>query len=635
MALLSLSDITVGFGGAPILDGVSTQIEQGERVCLLGRNGAGKTTLMKLINGDLQPQHGDIARQPGLKVTMLTQEVPDDIAGSVFDVVAGGLDKWADMLRDYHHVSTQMEENASDELIEKLGKIHHALEASGGWQIHQKAETVISQLKLDADAGFNELSAGLKRRTLLARALVINPDILLLDEPTNHLDIDSIAWLEDFLMRNISTLIFVTHDRMFLRKLSTRIIDIDRGALTSWACDYDAYLKRKQQQLNAEEKHAAQFDKKLAEEEVWIRKGIKARRVRNEGRVRELMKMRELRNQRRQLVGKVRMETQDVKLSGELVIDAKSISFAYPPDPASENATAEPIIKNLTTTIMRNDRIGIIGPNGSGKTTLLNVLLGKLRPCAGKIKHGTNLEVAYFDQLHAQLDDNKTLWENVGEGYNSIEFNGRKRNIMGYLQDFMFPPAQARNLVGTLSGGERNRLLLAKLFSKPANILVLDEPTNDLDIETLDLLEELLDNFMGTVLLVSHDRQFINNVVTCTLAIEGKGRIKEYAGGFDDWLRQRKTEEPVKVKKPAEKKTKPAKKETGKRKLSYKEQKELESLPERIDQLENELSKLHEDMADPDFYKRDESDIAEAAKQAETLQKELNDRYKRWEELDI
>ncbi|MCF7956579.1 MAG: ATP-binding cassette domain-containing protein [Phycisphaerae bacterium] len=627
MALISLNDITVGFGGPPILDNIDMQIARGERVCLLGRNGTGKTTLMKAISGDIQPQGGYIAKQPGLKITTLTQEVPQSMPGTVFDVIVGGHGKTAEMLKKYHLVSKELTETGSEELIKKLDSLHHALEAAGSWQVNTIAETIISQLKLDADAKFDTLSAGLKRRTLLARALVIDPDILMLDEPTNHLDIESIAWLEEFLRRNIQTLLFVTHDRMFMRNLSTRIIEIDRGSISSWTCDYDSYVKRKQQALDAEAKHNSNFDKKLAEEEVWIRKGIKARRVRNEGRVQALKDMREKRSERREITAKVKMETQDIQLSGVKVIDAINVGFAYPDSP--------PTIEKLSTTILRQDRIGIIGPNGSGKTTLINVLLKKLKNTTGKVKHGTNLEIGYFDQLHEQLDESKTVWENVGEGYNSIEFNGRKRNVIGYLQDFLFPPQQAKNLVSTLSGGERNRLLLAKLFSKPANLLVLDEPTNDLDIETLDLLEELLLDFKGTVLMVSHDREFINNVVTSTLVLEGKGKVKEYAGGYDDWLRQRKIEEPVQ---PQKDKQKPEEQSQGKPKqkpkLTYKLQKELEAIPEKIDQFETQLTELHEEMANPDFYKKPQPEITAAAEKTEILQNQLDETYKRWEELE-
>lgn len=625
MALISLNDITVGFGGAPILDKVNMQIARGERVCLLGRNGTGKTTLMKVIGGEIQPKEGYIAKQPNLRITALSQEVPQSMPGTVFEVIVGGHGKTAEMLKEYHRVSTELTKTGSEELIKKLDSLHHSLEAAGSWQVNTKAETIISQLKLDADAKFDTLSAGLKRRTLLARALVIDPDILMLDEPTNHLDIDSIAWLEDFLTRNIRTLLFVTHDRMFMRNLSTRIIDIDRGRLSSWAFNYDSYLKHKQEALDAEAKHNSTFDKKLAEEETWIRKGIKARRVRNEGRVRALKEMRNQLSERRDITAKVKMETQDVQLSGMKVIDAINVGFAYPDSP--------PIIKNLNTTIQRQDRVGIIGPNGSGKTTLINLLLKKLQNTTGKVKHGTNIEIGYFDQLHEQLDEDKTVWENVGEGYSSIEFNGRKRNVIGYLQDFLFPPQQSKKLVSTLSGGERNRLLLAKLFSKPANLLILDEPTNDLDIETLDLLEELLGDFKGTVLMVSHDREFINNVVTSTLVLEGNGKVKEYAGGYDDWIRQKKVEEPAQPKKQVEKKGKPEKKKTEKR-LTYKQQKELKAIPEKIDQFETQLAGLHEQMANPDFYKKPQEEIAAVAEKTESLQKELDETYKLWEELE-
>jgi ATP-binding cassette subfamily F protein uup len=496
-----------------------------------------------------------------------------------------------------------------------------------------QVDTVISHLKLDADAEVSTLSAGLKRRVLLARALVLEPDILLLDEPTNHLDVDSIVWLEEFLENYPATLIFVTHDRMFLRKLSTRIVNIDRGRASSWQCDYDTFVKRRQSQLDAELSEQALFDKKLAQEETWIRTGVKARRTRNEGRVRELLKMRELRRQRRAAVGKVRFQTHVTEISGDLVIETIGVSFAYP---NADKKTAPKIIDNLTTTIMRGDKIGVIGPNGSGKTTLLKLLLGLLKPTDGVVKLGTKLGIAYFDQLHAQLDDNKAVWENVADGYSSIKINGREKNVVGYLQDFLFTPQQARNLVQHLSGGERNRLLLAKLFAKPSNVLVLDEPTNDLDMETLELLEELLVEYKGTVLLVSHDRAFINDVVTGTFVLEGKGKVSEYVGGYDDWIRQRKVE-PLEM---ASALSKPEKSEAAapavaKKKLSYKEQKELDSLQLKIQQTERELASLHEQMAQPTFYKQSSEIITKATQRVQQLDEQLSQMYARWEQLEV
>ena len=532
MALLSLRDICMNFGKAEILDGVSLQIESGERVCLIGRNGEGKSTLMSIMNGDLEPISGQIIRQPGLKIAMLDQKVPSGIYGTVYEEVSRGFGPRGSLLKEYHQVSRLVAEQGQPELLARLDRIHRRIETEDAWHVHQIVDTVISHLKLDPDADVSTLSAGLKRRVLLARALALEPDILMLDEPTNHLDVDSIVWLEQFLETYPATIVFVTHDRMFLRKLSTRILDIDRGRLTSWQCNYDDYVVRKQALLDAEAVQNRQFDKKLAQEEAWIRTGIQARRTRNEGRVRALLKLREQYRKRRTVVGKVKMQAQAAPLSGDMVIDANGISFAYTRD-------GQRIIDNFTATLMRGDKIGIIGPNGSGKTTLLKVLLGELKTTDGTIRLGTNLEIAYFDQLHARLDNNKAVWENVADGYSSITINGQGRHVVGYLQDFLFTPQQARSLVSSLSGGERNRLLLARLFAKPSNVLVLDEPTNDLDMETLELLEELLIDYTGTVLLVSHDRAFLNNVVTGTVALEGHGKVKEYAGGYDDWLRQR------------------------------------------------------------------------------------------------
>ena len=625
MALLSIRDIRMSFGTDPVLDDVSLQIEPGERICLIGRNGEGKTTLMRILNGDLEPLSGQIIRQPGLKMAMLDQKVPLDIKGTVFEQVTAGLGPRAALLKEYHKVSQRLAEEGGEEHLRRLDNIQHKIEAEGAWHVHQQVDTVISHLNLNADAAVSTLSAGLKRRVLLARALVLEPDILLLDEPTNHLDVDSIVWLETFLENYPGTLVFVTHDRMFLRKLSTRIVDIDRGQVRSWQCGYDAFVKRRQMQLDAEAKEQAQFDKKLAQEEVWIRKGIQARRTRNEGRVRALMQMRNQRRQRRQLVGKVQMEAHQAQNSGEMVVEALGIDFAYPD-------SLEKIISHFTARVMRGDKIGVIGPNGSGKTTLLKVLLGELKATDGSIRMGTKLQVAYFDQLHCQLEDNKTVWENVADGYSTIKLNGRDKNVVGYLEDFLFTPQQARNRVANLSGGERNRLLLARLFAKPSNVLVLDEPTNDLDMETLELLEELLVDYTGTVLLVSHDRAFLNDVVTSTFVLQGEGRIKEYVGGYDDWLRQRGQETAAQSTEPAKKKIKP--KPAQPKKLSYKEQKELEALPGRIEELETKLAGLHEQMTQPAFYKKDAAEIAKVSADVKEMENERTAAYARWEELE-
>lgn len=617
----------MSFGQAPVLENVCLQIEEGERICLIGRNGEGKTTLMRIINGQLEPLTGEVVRKPGLKIAMLDQKVPLDISGTVYDQIAGGLGQKGELLKEYHEISRRLAESGSDELLARLDRIQHKIEAQEAWGAHQLLDTVISQLKLAPDAEVSTLSAGLKRRVLLGRALALEPDILMLDEPTNHLDVDSIVWLEEFLEKSSGTLIFVTHDRMFLQKLSTRIVDIDRGQVKSWQCGYNDYVVRKQAMLEAEARENEQFDKKLAQEEVWIRKGIQARRTRNEGRVRELIKMRDQRRQRRKLVGKVKMQAHQAEMSGEMVVQALGIDFAYP-------GQSELLVKHFTTMIMRGDKFGVIGPNGSGKTTLLKVLLGELKATDGRLRTGTKLQIAYFDQLHCQLDDNKSVWENVADGYSSVRINGHERSVVGYLQDFLFTPQQARNRVANLSGGERNRLLLARLFAKPSNVLVLDEPTNDLDMETLELLEELLIGYTGTVLLVSHDRTFLNNVVTGTFVMEGAGKVKEYVGGYDDWLRQRDQQIPDDAELPVIKEKKAKPKPRPKKQLNYKEQKELEALPGCIEKLEADIAGLHAQMAGPEFYQQAAEAISKTAAKLKQLEEELSVCYQRWEQLE-
>lgn len=625
MALLSMRDVSFGFGGPFLVEGINLQIERGERVGLMGRNGAGKSTLMRLMNGDLAPDAGEISRQQGLRVACMTQEVPQHDSGTVFEEVAGGFGEQGQALVAYHACHAAAEEGP--ETGARLAAAQQALHLEHGWEMLRQVEMLMTRMSLDPDAEFSLLSAGLKRRVWLARSLVRDPDILLLDEPTNHLDIDAITWLEDFLLRYVGTLIFVTHDRMFLQKLATRIIEIDRGKLYDWSCDYPMFLKRKEAALAAEAQHEALFDQKLAQEEVWIRQGVKARRTRNEGRVRELEKMRDERRARRERTGAVRMQAQEAERTGSLVIEATGVSYAY---------ADRPIIRDFSATLMRGDKVGIIGPNGSGKTTLLRLLLGQLSPQQGTLRFGTNLEIAYFDQLRAQLDEDKSVQQNAGDGYETVTINGKSRHIIGYLQDFLFTPDRARSLVKYLSGGERNRLLLAKLFKRPSNILVLDEPTNDLDAETLELLEELLLDYQGTLLLVSHDRAFLNNVVTSTFVLEGDGRVKEYVGGYDDWLRQRPSE-PSKVEAPSKS---PVKEDTVRpareapRKLSFKDQRELESLPERIQTLEAEQQQLHMAMADASFYQQSGAEIAKAKSRLELLDAELAKAYERWEMLE-
>ncbi|MBP1751990.1 MAG: uup, partial [Geobacteraceae bacterium] len=514
MSLLTLRNVSLAFGGPPLFDGISLQLETGDRLCLLGRNGTGKSTLLKLISGELLPDQGEVQRQQGLKVALVSQDPPRGLSGPVFDVVAEGMGNAAALLAEYHHVGHLLATEGGGELLKRLEQLQKELEDEGGWHLHQEVERILSHLQLDPDARFESLSGGTKRRVLLARALVSSPDILLLDEPTNHLDIDTIVWLEEFLLKNVKTFIFVTHDRAFARKLSNCIAELDRGRMYSFQCDYDTFVERRESLLEAEIQRQALFDKKLAQEESWIRQGIKARRTRNEGRVRALKKMREERRERRERLGTAKIRLQEADRSGALVAEVEGVTFSY---------DGRPVIKNLDTTIMRGDRVGIIGPNGSGKTTLLRLLLGELEPRHGTIRLGSRREVIYFDQMREQLDLEKSVQENVGEGNDTLVINGRSRHIIGYLQDFLFTPERARTPVHVLSGGERNRLMLAKLFTRPSNVLVMDEPTNDLDTETLDLLEDLLLEYSGTLLLVSHDREFLNNVVTSTLAIAGDG----------------------------------------------------------------------------------------------------------------
>ncbi len=632
MALLNMQDVSIGYGGPLLLENVSLQIEKGERVCLLGRNGEGKTTLIKLINGDVLPDKGNVSIQKGAGKAALFQEVPVGLKGTVSSVVAGGLGNIWELISEYKEISRCLEKEDSREMLKKFERIQHELEIQKGWQIHQRVETVLSRLKLNPDALVENFSAGLKRRVLLAKALVGNPEILLLDEPTNHLDIESINWMEEFLQRFKGTLIFVTHDRMFLQKLATRILEIDRGQLTSWVCDYGNFLKRKKAALAAEAEYQTQFKKKLAIEEDWIRKGIKARRTRNEGRVSALIRMREESRAWRERLGSVNMQVQEAERTGKLVIEAKNITFKY---------DGEAYIKDFSTTIIRGDRIGIIGPNGSGKSTLLSLLLERIPLQEGEIRTGTNLKIAFFDQLREQLDEEKTVCDNIGDGKEILTINGKPKHMIGYLKEFLFTPDRARSPVKTLSGGERNRLLLARLFTRPSNVLVLDEPTNDLDIETLELLEERLLEYAGTILLVSHDREFLNNVVTSSFVFEGNGRIGEYAGGYDDWLSQRKPDITEKIsteKNDAEKEKKNIKNSGSQknktRKISFNEQRELDAMPKRIEGMEEEQQTIYSTMADPAFYQKDGEDISRAKERVETLERELETAYKRWEELE-
>ncbi|WP_273149058.1 ATP-binding cassette domain-containing protein [Methylophaga thiooxydans] len=628
MALLSLKQVTVSYGGPNLLDKVDFQLDRGERVCLVGRNGAGKSTLMKLIAGEIKADSGEIMGAQETKIARLEQEVPIGTHGKVFDVVAEGLGEIAPLLVEYHQIVHQLETDSSAALLDKLEKAQHKLEAIDGWSLEQRVETVISRLSLDADIEFDSLSGGKKRRVLLAQALVKQPDILLLDEPTNHLDIESITWLEGFLKSYGGTLLFITHDRTFLQSLATRIVQLDRGQLVSFPGDYNNYLKKREEILAAEAEQNAQFDKKLAQEETWIRQGIKARRTRNEGRVRALQQLRRERSQRREKQGNVQMQLQEAERSGKLVIEAENISQSY---------DGKQLFENFTTLIQRGDRIGVIGPNGCGKSTLLSILLERQPPESGEVKTGTNLEIAFFDQLRSQLNEEESVVENVGQGSDHVDINGSRKHIIGYLQDFLFTPERARTPVKALSGGERNRLLLAKLFTQPANLLVMDEPTNDLDAETLELLEDLLLNYTGTLLLVSHDRAFINNVVTSSIVFDEDGQVREYVGGYDDWLHQRsQAKQQTQASKKADNQPAPTVKSASKKKskLTYQEQLDLKALPAKIEELEAKQAAFNKQMSDPDFYKKDAETITTLQQAVDDLEQTLSATYAKWEALE-
>ncbi len=629
MPLLRFEKVSLAYGDQPLLDNAEFQIRRGERVCLLGRNGAGKSTMMKLVAGSIVPDDGSVWRKPGLKVGVLNQDLPDQDDKKVYDVVASGLEAVGELISRFHSLSANI---CTDSDMKALEKVQQQLEAVDGWSLSQKVDTVIQKLGLPAEKQMKELSGGWRRRVELARALVSEPDLLLLDEPTNHLDIIAIDWLENQLKDFGGALLFITHDRSFLQSLATRIIELDRGQLTSWGCDYHTYLERKAHALEVEAEQNALFDKKLAQEEAWIRQGIKARRTRNEGRVRDLKKLREERRQRREVQGSAGFGLEQGEASGKLVLEVKNVSQSF---------DQQTVIKDFSLRVMRGDKIGLIGANGAGKSTLLSILLGNLKPESGSVTMGTKIEVAYFDQLRNQLDLEKSVIDNVAEGRESISINGANRHVIGYLGDFLFPPGRCRVPVKALSGGERNRLLLARLFSKPANLLVMDEPTNDLDVETLELLESLLVEFTGTILLVSHDRAFLDNVVSSTLVFEPNGQISEYVGGFDDWLRQGGTisalvaeassakKEPKKVAKEAA----PAVTH-GKKKLSYKLQRELDALPGEIEALEEELVALETKTTEPDFYQQDQATVQSVLNRLTELNTLIEEKMERWETLD-
>jgi len=625
MALITLKDVQISFGGPVILDRVELQIERGERICLIGRNGTGKSTLLKVINGELLPDSGDIMVAQRLKTALLPQEVPLELAGSVYDCVASGNPQAASLLSEYHHLSLALHQSYDESGWQRLHQVQQALETGGVWQLHRQVRTIISQMGLDETALCGVMSAGLRRRVYLARALVGDPDILLLDEPTNHLDIDAILWMEQFLLRSGKTMIFVTHDRSFVDRLATRIVEIDRGAMTSFPGTYAAYLRRKEELLDNETARNTGFDKQLKREEDWLRQGVKARRTRNEGRVRALLAMRAEVARRRARSGNVRLVQQEAERSGRLVIEVRDVHFSY---------NAHPLIDDFSTTVLRGDKVGVIGPNGCGKTTLLRLLLGEIPPEKGSVRHGVNLQIAWFDQLREQLDDAKTLQENVAGDGDAIMVNGKPRYIMAYLQDFLFSPEQARAPITTLSGGERNRLLLAKLFTQPSNVLVLDEPTNDLDGETLELLEEMLIDYTGTLFIVSHDRTFLNHVATSTLVFEGSGQVTEYVGGYDDWVQQRPKEHPPEPPPPLPKKKKSRSEKNGIRKLTFKERREIDELPAAIEALEAKRTVLFVAMADPIQYKTAGQEIAGLQARLDQLERELESAYARWEQLE-
>ncbi|MFW2439970.1 MAG: ATP-binding cassette domain-containing protein [Arenicellales bacterium] len=620
MSLVTLRDITLGFGHPTLMENVNLRIEEGERIALLGRNGCGKSTLLKLLTKEILPDAGEIQFRTGLVVARMSQDVAGEISGTNYAVIASGLGEIGQHINDYYQFSQQIGDPTS---MNRMHQAQEKIDSANAWHYIQRIEIVLSKLLLDGDEDFRSLSGGQSRRVLLGRALVQEPNILLLDEPTNHLDISMIEWLEDFLLGQNTTLVFVSHDRRFVRRLATRIIELERGQLTSWPGDYDEYRKNRELMLAAELKNEALEDKKLAAEETWIRQGIKARRTRNEGRVRALEELRRQRQARRERVGNVNIAIQQSERSGKIVIEAEDISYAY---------DEQPIVKDFSITIMRGDKVGLLGPNGVGKTTLLRLLLGELKPQSGKLKHGTRLDIAYFDQQRAQLDDNATVIDNLALGKDSVTVNGREKHVISYLQDFLFAPDRARSPVNALSGGEKNRLLLAKMFCRPSNVLVLDEPTNDLDFETLDLLEQLLVDYSGTLLLISHDRSFINDVVTSTLSFEGNGVIDEYVGGYDDWIRQRSAANAEKksVSKMATAKSRDAKQT----KLSYKLQRELEELPQKIEQLEQAQQVLHGSMAESDYFKHAKQDIAKDQKKLAEIDSALKQAYSRWEELD-
>ena len=633
MSLLTLQNAQLAFGDAPLLDGIDFTIQTGERVCIVGRNGAGKSTLMKVLADEIALDDGRRQLQQGVNIARLEQDPPQvEDEQSVFDYVAGGLAELGVILTKYHRQLDKVATDASEKALNELMRLQEQIENADGWQFDTRINHSLTLLGLNGDTRLNDLSGGWLRKVALARALTNDPDILLLDEPTNHLDIEAIAWLESFLVDFKGAIVFISHDRAFIRKMATRIVDLDRGHLSSWPGNYDDYLVNKEEALRVEAEQNALFDKRLAQEEVWIRQGVKARRTRNEGRVRALKALRAERSERRESLGKVNVTLDDVRRSGKIVFEVENLTFAY---------EGKPLLNNFSTMVQRGDKIALVGPNGCGKSTLIKLLLGQLTAQSGTLKSGTKLEVAYFDQYREQLDPERTVMDNLAEGKQEVEVNGRSRHVLGYLQDFLFEPKRARTPVKALSGGEKNRLLLARLFLKPSNLLVLDEPTNDLDVETLELLEELLADYKGTLLLVSHDRDFIDNTATHCWLFEGEGQVTEFVGGYQD-MQQQLSYRPAPVthkvadQAPAkqEVKTPAPQAALARKKLSYKEQQELAALPAQLEQLEQEIEALQEKVNDPDFFSQADNDTQAVLQQLADAEAQLEMAFNRWEELE-